>query len=270
MSLLDSLFPAWSLVLGDALVFLIVGLPAYLLIRLFTSSDTPVGSALRMAGWVAPCLVALQFRGQYGPAFRLTLMRPEDRPARQFADRIESSPEIRAYREGGIDLPWISEKGGLRRPSFQATVVANKGLLRLSDQKLMQRNEILARALKDEAVCQNARGSEFVEYAIWDLPPDVQETWFELNFRAILAEVRGTSPVRNADPASVEAFAEIVRQIKAVKEHVSVVGGSVPSTVRADCLKMQRLYAAVVADTRRPGLDHCLAAKAPNPAGALP
>jgi hypothetical protein len=270
MSLLDSLFPAWMLVLGDALVFLIIGLPAYLLIRLFTSPDTPVGSALRMAGWVVPCLVALQFRGHYGPAFRLALMQPEHRPARQFADRIESSPEIRAYREGGIDFAWISEKGGLNRPSFQATVVANKGLLRLSDRELMQRNEILARALEDKAVCLNARGWEFVERAIWDLPPNVQETWFDLNFRAILAEVRGTAPVRNADPASVEAFAEIVRQIKAVKEPVTVIGASMPSTLGSDCLKMQRLYAAVVADTRRPGLDRSLAAKAPNPAGALP
>ncbi len=263
------MFPDWVLAFADVVAVAIVGLPAFLLILRYASPKTAVGSALRMVGWVAPCLVALQFRGDYGPAFRLALMRPGNRPARRFADRIERSAEIRAYRErsGAPDFRWISEQGGLRPPRFNAIHMAQRGFLRLSDGELVLRNSIMSRAIRGDAVCVDVMvlGANAVDEAILALPPNIQERWFALNFTAVLAEVRGTPPIRQPDPKSVEALAEMIREQKAKDETVSIVGASKPQTARVDCVKIQRIYAAVVDSAGgRPGLDRALVAKIPN------
>jgi hypothetical protein len=201
-------FP-WRLRAADLLVGILIAVATYLVASRLAArrpAHVLVGrrivrlvSALLLAG-----LVVLAGRRVYGPPIRLALTAPVDRPAQRFADRFARSPEIQAWyarRTAELRASGESEDMLPRTLSYERSELLRNGFLRLSDEQLKLRTDLLAGTFSrfDGSGTRNSRFVGF-EGAIPCLLPDfnrvVGEAWFQLVFAAMVAEAQGTSPSR--------------------------------------------------------------------------
>ena len=190
----------WRIVAADVLVVGVVALLGFWIFG-WLASRTKVrrGRWVLRHAWVGLAASMLLLRGFYGPPIRLLLTAKYDRCRQRLADRLESSPEARAWTALHT-IEWLV-KGvpESKIPSFlyrDLLRLGEDGMQRLDDNHLLFRMEALAQGFANAG--KNGCGSDGWNFldVLWRVNPQARDAWFDMLFEAIVAEILESPSVR--------------------------------------------------------------------------
>jgi hypothetical protein len=218
----EQLLP-FRLVLADVVVGIVLALVGrQIMQRLAAKTPLSAVSRGRLAryGWLAFALSALPFRGLYGPPLRMLMTASGDRPAQRFADRVETSVEIRA---------WTAQ--------------------RMNELRAAGQSDLLARMLADadRRMCvwiMHASALDLEYFGLQRLDVRDRDAWYDLVYQASIAEARGSPPLQRPTEERVAALLRSIGQAVFRDEGPAPRESDRPEQLRL-CAREKALYLAV-------------------------
>jgi hypothetical protein len=237
----DKVLP-WRIVLADVLVVGVVALFGFWVCRWLASRTKVVAGrwVLRHA-WVGLAASMLLLRGFYGPPIRLLLTAEYDRCKQRLSDRLDRSPEARAWTALHT-IEWLVmgvPESQIPRFLYRDLLkIGEAGIQRLDDEHLLFRMEAIAQgyASSEKNGC-GAPGWNFLD-VLWRTNPRARDLWFDMIFHAIVAEILDSPQVGEVGK---EERAEILAML-APARLLPILVGHHESHRQRRCREIENLY----------------------------